>query len=84
MKARTENAGQAIPGMSGRAAWLFQQSQQATYRRVDRLFAGLMIFQWVGGIVAALMISPRAWEGSESSVHLHVWAALLLGGLITL
>lgn len=34
-------------------------------------------------MVAALVISPRAWEGAISHVHIHVWAALLLGGLIT-
>jgi two-component system sensor histidine kinase/response regulator len=83
MKAGTEKTGQATPSMAGRAEWLYRQSQQATYRRVDRLFAGLMVFQWVGGVVAALVISPRAWEGTTSHVHIHVWAALLLGGLIT-
>jgi two-component system, sensor histidine kinase and response regulator len=67
-----------------RANSLFKQSQNAIYRRVDRLFAGLMIFQWIGGLIAALVISPRAWEGSTSHVHIHVWLALLFGGLITL
>jgi two-component system, sensor histidine kinase and response regulator len=63
---------------------LFHERQQATYRRVDRLFAGLMLFQWVGGVIAALVISPRAWEGATSHIHLHVWLALFFGGLITL
>jgi two-component system sensor histidine kinase/response regulator len=66
-----------------RADFLFHESRQANYRRIDRLFAGLMCFQWVAGILAALIISPRAWEGSTSHVHLHVWAAVVLGGLIT-
>jgi len=80
---KTVDAAQATPGTERRATYLFQQSQLAIYRRVDRLFAGLMLFQWVAGVVAALVISPRAWEGAISHVHLHVWAALLLGGLIT-
>jgi two-component system, sensor histidine kinase and response regulator len=50
--------------------------------RVNHLFAGLMIFQWAAAIVAAVVISPRAWDGDVSQVHLYVWAALLLGGLI--
>jgi two-component system, sensor histidine kinase and response regulator len=66
-----------------RAATLLEQSQQQLYRRTDRLFAGLMIFQWIGALVAALVISPRAWAGQSSSIHLHVWAALILGGVIT-
>ena len=67
-----------------RANSLFKRSQNEIYRRVDRLFAGLMIFQWIGGLIAALVISPRAWEGSTSHVHIHVWLALFFGGLITL
>src|SRR5262249_21252114 len=38
---------------------------------------------WVGGIAAALCISPRTWAGTASTVHAHVWAAVLLGGAIT-
>jgi two-component system, sensor histidine kinase and response regulator len=74
----------SVSSQTERAEFLFQQSRQANYRRVDRWFAGLMCFQWVAGIVAALVISPRAWEGSVSHVHLHVWAAVVLGGVITI
>lgn len=57
------------------------------YRRrsvadTDRLFARLLVGQWVLGIVVALVVSPTAWSGSTQSVHLHVWIALLLGGAI--
>ena len=67
-----------------RARSLFREARLANYRRVDRLFAGLMCFQWIAGIIAALVISPRAWEGSTSHVHIHVWAAITLGGAITI
>src|ERR1051326_8547674 len=43
----------------------------------------LMLLQWVGSIAAALWISPRAWAGATSQVHLHVWLAVFLGGAIT-
>jgi signal transduction histidine kinase len=46
------------------------------------MFAVLMVLQWLGGIAAALWISPRTWVGSTSYIHIHVWAAALLGGLI--
>ncbi|HMI54285.1 MAG TPA: response regulator [Candidatus Saccharimonadales bacterium] len=68
---------------AARADFLFQESRNANYRRIDRLFAGLMTFQWVAGVIAALLISPRAWAGSVSHIHIHVWAALVLGGIIT-
>jgi len=67
-----------------RSDFLLHESQQAIYRRTDRMFAGLMLFQWVAAVVAAVVISPRAWAGTSSHIHLHVWAALLMGGALTL
>src|SRR5918999_4786841 len=66
-----------------RADTLFHDYQRDIYRRTDRLFAGLMGAQWVAGIVFALWVSPLAWSGSVSSVHLHVWAAVVLGGIVS-
>ena len=63
---------------------LFRAHQDQIYRRTDRLFAHLMVAQWVAGIVFALWVSPRAWTGSTSQTHVHVWAAVLLGGAISL
>jgi signal transduction histidine kinase len=47
------------------------------------MFAWLMVCQWLAGIGAALWISPRTWIGTTSQVHVHVWAAILLGGAIS-
>src|SRR5438034_9627984 len=66
-----------------RTSALFGTVRQGVFQRTDRLFAGLMLFQWLAGIAAALWISPQTWAGSESRIHLHVWAALYLGGAIT-
>lgn len=41
-----------------------------------------MIIQWVVGVVAALWMSPLAWIGDTIEIHIHVWAAVLLGGAI--
>ena len=67
-----------------RADELFADYRREIHARTDRLFAGLMAFQWLMGIVFALWVSPLAWEGPVSRTHLHVWAAVLLGGLISL
>lgn len=67
-----------------RADALFQESQQTLFQRTDRWFAALMAFQWLAGIAAALWISPRTWTGMASQTHPHVWAALFLGGAISL
>jgi signal transduction histidine kinase len=63
---------------------LFDQYRLEIYRSTDRLFAGLMGFQWLAGIVFAVWVSPLAWSGSVSRIHLHVWAALVLGGIVSL
>jgi two-component system sensor histidine kinase/response regulator len=49
--------------------------------QTDRLFAGLLLFQWCATILVAWTVSPRAWDGESTRVHPHVWAAILLGGI---
>lgn len=67
-----------------RADELFHNHQQEIFKNTDRLFAGLMLFQWFAGIVAALCLSPRTWDGDQSYIHPHVWTALVLGGIVSL
>jgi len=63
---------------------LFQTTQRQNYERTDRLFAVLLPVQWAFAIFLALTVSPRTWTGAQSSTHVHVYAALWLGGLLTL
>ncbi len=51
--------------------------------RTDRMFAVLLVVQWLASIGAAFWISPRTWSGVQSQLHIHVWAAIILGGAIT-
>jgi two-component system, sensor histidine kinase and response regulator len=74
---------QTVP-IRSRADELFEDYQSDLHRRTDRLFAGLLGFQWIAGILFALWISPLAWSGTVSRTHVHVWAAIILGGLINL
>jgi signal transduction histidine kinase len=67
-----------------RAEELYAQHQLEIYKRTDRLFAILMVFQWIAGIAFALWVSPLAWDGAVSRTHVHVWAAIFLGGIICL
>jgi hypothetical protein len=67
-----------------RAEFLFEEPQKFIFRRTDRLFAGLMLFQWLAAIAAACWITPRTWAGPYSETHFHIWVAILLGGTITL
>jgi two-component system, cell cycle sensor histidine kinase and response regulator CckA len=76
------------PGNSSRtlhrAGEIFAEQRESIYRHTDRLFAVLMAIQWVAGILAALWVSPRTWVGSNSQTHIHVWAAIFLGGAINI
>jgi diguanylate cyclase (GGDEF)-like protein len=68
----------------GRVKDLFNGHQQSIFKRTDRMFAVLMAVQWLAGIAAALWVSPKTWAGPYSQTHIHVWAAVFLGGAISL
>ena len=62
---------------------LFHQQSRQIAASTDRMFAVLMAIQWMAGIVVAVAISPKMWAGSIPSVHVHVWSALIGGGLLS-
>jgi signal transduction histidine kinase len=73
-----------LPGVEEeRTARLYRISQRRNHILTDRLFAKLMVMQWLGGIVIAMWISPMAWSGSTILPLWHVWAAIWLGGAVS-
>jgi signal transduction histidine kinase len=68
--------------IDSRAAELLRDHQRRIYERTDRMFAYLMALEWLASVAAALWISPRAWAGTASWTHPHVWAAVFLGGIV--
>src|SRR6267142_7037660 len=68
--------------LARRSGAIFDEHRNKIFKRTDRLFAGLLIVEWIGGIVAALVISPNTWAGASSQTHPHIWAAICLGGAI--
>ncbi|MAY74710.1 MAG: hypothetical protein CMJ31_08380 [Phycisphaerae bacterium] len=50
--------------------------------RTNRLFAILMAFQFAATVIGALIIAPNTWAGAESSIHVHVIAAITIGGAL--
>lgn len=69
--------------VSERARQLFHEQQQNIIQHADQLFARLMICQWFFALALVIWLSPLNWTGADSRLHSHVWAALLLGGLVT-
>ena len=49
-----------------------------------RVFCLLMPGQWLFAMAYAYYFSPEAWKGADSSPHIHIYASIFLGGLITL
>src|SRR5689334_12578421 len=83
MQKPTVSANSLVP-MPVRAARLFTDDIEQLHRRTDHLFAGLMACQWLAGVLAGLWIAPLTWAGADRSTHPHIWAAVLLGGAISL
>ncbi len=60
----------------------FNADMRRLHVRIDRMFAGLLVLQWLMGIAAAMWISPTAWDGAESYMHPHLTMAVLGGGVL--
>jgi len=69
---------------AARADELFKQQQHEIYLKTDQLFAKLMFWQWLACVSMAIIISPYTWNGETRAIHIHVWAAIFLGGAISL
>jgi signal transduction histidine kinase/CheY-like chemotaxis protein/HPt (histidine-containing phosphotransfer) domain-containing protein len=67
-----------------RADGLYEQQLERIGETTDRFFAKLLVAEWAAAVVVAFLVTPRAWAGATSTVHVHVWAAIALGGLVTL
>ena len=65
--------------VSARTSELFEESYRHLAVRTDRLFARLLVFQWAAGMCLALWITPRTYFGTQSAIHIHVYAAIFLG-----
>jgi hypothetical protein len=68
-----------------RAQEIYAEQMHARRIRIDRMFAVLLVVQYIAGIIGALVVSPFAWEGKDRVLHMHVWVAILGGaGIIIL
>lgn len=73
----------ALAGVADQVATRTRELAEATEAslalRTNRMFAGLLIFQWLVCLVLALAFSSQTWQGTIGQVHPHVWSALLWG-----
>jgi signal transduction histidine kinase len=61
---------------------ILQEMQHKLHCETDRLFAKLLLAQWVFAILLALVISPWSYDGGVRSLHFHVKTAIVGGALI--
>ena len=67
-----------------RAREIYRNFRQAGDQQVNKLFTKLLLIEWVAAILAAVFLTPYTWRGTEWAVHVHVWLAVGLGGLLAL
>jgi hypothetical protein len=77
-----DSAPAAVETIVRRAETRFEEHRKQIFRTTDRMFAGLLLAQWVFAIVLSLVVSPDAWQGKVRTVNVHVWTALFLGGAL--
>src|SRR5258708_30484538 len=78
-----EGVAAAAEAVVRRADARFDAHREDILRSTDRMFVWLLVAQWLFAIFLAVTVSPYAWQGKEKTVHVHVWAAIFLGGAIT-
>lgn len=62
---------------------LYSRSLYELQSLTDRVFSFLLVAQWAAVVLCAFIVSPRTWSGPQSSTHVHVISAVVLGGLLT-
>ena len=71
-----------IAPTDARVEALVTDDHQRLCVQTDRVFAFLLLAQWIFAIVLALAISPFTWAGNQAAIHPHVWIAIVVGGLV--
>lgn len=62
---------------------LFQTRYDRECRQVHRFMTWIMIGQFALGLTFVAFLSPFTWTGNEHSIHVHVWAALVIGASLS-
>lgn len=69
--------------LSTREREIFEKNMTHIRETNDRMFAWLFVSQWVITVGIALWFSPFTWNGTEKSIHPHVFMAVIVGGLLS-
>jgi signal transduction histidine kinase len=70
--------------IKGNAELIFKESYINLCKDNDRVFTLLLAIQWIAAIFIAFYYTPRTWIGAQDLVNVHVYAAILIGGLLSI
>ncbi|MEO5969295.1 MAG: hypothetical protein ABIQ95_05160, partial [Bdellovibrionia bacterium] len=69
--------------IDAQAKALFSSTYNSLCVDNDRIFSLVLVLQWFACILIAIFVSPRTWLADMGTVHVHVWTAIVLGGLLS-
>ena len=61
---------------------IFDRHLAVVQASTSRSFGGLLLAQWLLAVTISVVVSPYSWDGGVRHVHLHVWIAIVVGGVI--
>ncbi len=70
------------PDLRHRTKEILQQDLDDGARRTSRLFALLLILQWIFVSGVTIWMTPYTWEGAASVIHPNCWEAIALGAIV--
>lgn len=84
MSVQVTDASEFAPQLKTMSADLIRSHRHRINCETDRLFGVLLGLQWVAAVIVSLIIDPRTWVGVRAEIHIHVWATIFFGGLLTI
>lgn len=69
-----------LPEINSKTAEFYLSSCTSVHAKIDSLFKKLLLLQWVAIVAIAALYTPKTWQAADASTHVHVYAALVLGG----
>lgn len=70
--------------LSPRELEIFNLQDEHVRKRTDRIFIWLLGFQWILAMGIALASAPFTWNGTTSSLHPHVYLAIIGGAMLSI
>ncbi|MBX3434648.1 MAG: PAS domain-containing protein [Pirellulales bacterium] len=66
------------------AECVYRSQLSALRQQTNRVLVRLLLCEWVFSVILAIWVSPVAWSGAEHSLHVHVFAGVVLGGILAI